>query len=193
MTTINTEALRHAVAASSLLNPRSNINVDDAEELIQKYLAYDASQQVTNFDRVSNWLATAGKEKTPANLATQVGVHLEEVSELLEAITITSPTGAMSNVTIEAKMLLEMIGDGLKKGHFGVEIYDREAVLDALCDADVTGNGIAYLAGFDKNGADKEVLNSNDSKFENGKAVILEGGKIGKGAQYFAPDLSKFV
>lgn len=148
---------------------------------------------MTNFDRVSAWLQAAGKEKTKENLGVQVGCHLEEFSELLTCITITSPTGAMSNVLIEAKMILDLVANGLKSGEFGVEIYDREGALDALCDADVTGNGIAYLAGFDKNGADKEVLDSNDSKFEDGKPVILEGGKIGRGKYYVAPDLSKFV
>lgn len=147
----------------------------------------------TNFDRVSSWLAAAGKEKTPENLAVQVGCHIEEFCELLMAINVSSPTGALANVMIEAKMILEMVAAGLKGGHLGVEIYDREAALDALCDADVTGNGIAYLAGFDKNGADQEVLDSNDSKFEDGKPVILDGGKIGKGKDYRAPDLTQFV
>ena len=148
---------------------------------------------MTNYDRVAKWLETAGKEKTPENLAVQVGVHIEEFTELLMAINLTSPTGAMANVLIEAKMILEMVATGLKTGVFGVEIHDREAVLDALCDADVTGNGIAYLAGFDKNGADKEVLDSNDSKFEDGKAVLAPGGKILKGCNYKAPDLTPFV
>ena len=31
------------------------------------------------------------------------------------------------------------------------------------------------------------------SLFENGQPVLLEGGKIGKGADYTAPDLSRFV
>jgi hypothetical protein len=62
-----------------------------------------------------------------------------------------------------------------------------------LCDVEVTLNGVAYLAGFDKDGADQEVLASNESKLENGKAVILEGGKIGKGKSYKAPDLRGFV
>jgi hypothetical protein len=65
--------------------------------------------------------------------------------------------------------------------------------LDALCDTEVTGNGIAYLADFDKNGADKEVLASNESKLVDGKPVLMPGGKIGKGPNYKAPDLSGFV
>lgn len=41
--------------------------------------------------------------------------------------------------------------------------------------------------------ADDEVLNSNDSKFEAGVAVILPGGKIGKGRNYVAPNLEPYV
>ena len=144
----------------------------------------------TNFDRVSSWLKIAGKEQNNKNLSTQVGVHLEEVAEMLEAMNITSPTGAIANVLIEAKMILQLVATGLKSGEFGVQIFDHEAMLDALCDQDVTLNGVAYLAGYDKNRADKAVLDSNDSKFEDGKAVILEGGKIGKGKNYVRADFS---
>ena len=66
-------------------------------------------------------------------------------------------------------------------------------MLDALCDREVTGNGVAYIAGFDKDAADQAVLASNESKLEDGKPVILPGGKIGKGKHYAAPDLRAFV
>jgi hypothetical protein len=52
---------------------------------------------------------------------------------------------------------------------------------------------VAYLAGFDKDAADEEVLASNESKLEDGVPVILEGGKIGKGKNYKAPNLRGFV
>lgn len=147
----------------------------------------------TNFDRVAHWLTAAGKEPNAKNLATQVGCHFEEFTELLTCITVTSPTGAMPNVLVEAKMILDMVAQGLKSGDFGVEIYDREGALDALCDADVTGNGIAYLAGMDKNRADKKVLDANDDKFVDGKPLILEGGKIGKRPGWTAPSLADCV
>ncbi len=147
----------------------------------------------TNFDRVSAWLATAGKEKTKENLSVQTGCHIEEFTEFLRAISLGSPTGAISNVLIEAAMILDLVATGLKQGQFSVEIYDREAVLDALCDMDVTGNGVAYFAGFDKNRGDKKVLDANDDKFIDGVPVILEGGKIGKRPGWTAPDLSDCV
>lgn len=66
-------------------------------------------------------------------------------------------------------------------------------MLDALCDREVTGNGLAFLLGFDKDAADQEVLRSNDSKLnEDGTPVILPGGKIGKSRRYRAPNLEAF-
>ena len=77
--------------------------------------------------------------------------------------------------------------------HIGIPESRREDALGALCDAEVTGNGVAYLAGFDKPGADRAVLASNDAKLVGGKPVLLEGGKIGKPADWRAPDLRPFV
>lgn len=65
--------------------------------------------------------------------------------------------------------------------------------LDALCDREVTGNGVAFLAGMDKDGADKAVLDSNDAKLVDGKPVILPDGKIGKPPGWTPPNLAPFV
>lgn len=148
---------------------------------------------MSNFERVSNWLKAAGKEPNGKNLSIQIGVHLEEFTEFLRCIR-THKDGY--------QMLIDRcIGDlewfavKLKKGeHLAyIPIHLRVDALDALCDCDVTGNGVAYLAGFKKDEADQEVLRSNDSKFVDGKPVILEGGKIGKGPDYYPPQLKQFT
>lgn len=66
-------------------------------------------------------------------------------------------------------------------------------LLDALCDQIVTAIGVAHMFGFDIQGALQEVANSNDSKFEDGKPVFNEHGKIAKGKNYFKPELAKFI
>jgi hypothetical protein len=148
---------------------------------------------MTNYQRTANWLEACGKEPSEANLSVQIGCHLEEFVELL--LTIRTDKDGY------ARLLERCIGDlgwfatKLKRGESMAHIPHRLRVdaLDALCDCEVTGNGIAYLAGFSKDAADLEVLRSNESKLVDGKAVILEGGKIGKPPSYSPPDLKSFV
>lgn len=146
-----------------------------------------------NYDRVSNWLKVAGKVPSVETMSVQSGVMIEEMAEFFETVHFTDNAGD-GNVALQmVTAILHKIGDELKKNGRQLGIKDRVACLDALCDIDVTLNGVAFLAGFDKNAADDEVLNSNDSKFENEKAVILPGGKIGKSSSYVPPDLTRFV
>lgn len=74
-----------------------------------------------------------------------------------------------------------------------IPIHLRTDALDALCDREVTGNGVAYFAGFNKPAADVAVMDSNDAKLVDGKPVILEGGKIGKPEGWKPPELRSFV
>jgi hypothetical protein len=149
----------------------------------------------TNFKRTANWLQACGKQVgNERHISTQIGCDLEEVSEFLREITIESNTGLSSFALQEIAILLDGIGKTIKLGHATAKIYDREQALDALCDREVTANGVAYLMGLNKEGADQEVLRSNDSKLNaDGSAVILEGGKVGKSDLYSAPDLSGFI
>jgi hypothetical protein len=148
---------------------------------------------MTNYQRTANWLKACGKEPTIENLSVQLGVHLEEFCELLACL--RSDSEGYGKLLERTKADLEWFAVKLKKREqfVYIPIHLRVDALDALCDSEVTGNGVAYLAQFDKDAADQEVLASNESKLEEGKPVILEGGKIGKGAQYKAPELRGFV
>jgi hypothetical protein len=61
--------------------------------------------------------------------------------------------------------------------------------------SEVTGNGVAFLADFDKDAADQAVLDSNDSaSWLTARLCSLPGTtKIGKGKDYKAPNLRGFV
>lgn len=97
------------------------------------------------------------------------------------------------DVVTAAVRVLDEVADDLKSGELQARFHDPIAGLDAICDSEVTGNGIAYLAGFDKDGADQAVLASNEAKLVDGKPVLKPGGKIGKPEGWKAPDLTPFV
>lgn len=133
-----------------------------------------------------NWFKVAKPEPTDKDVCVQIGVRYEEVSEFDSAIRNNCEDNAYNSEYYkrtkdceEAKLKLSRVNS--------VE------VLDALADQIVTAVGVAYMMGFDIIGALKEVNASNWSKFENGKAVTDENGKIIKGENYFEPDLDKFV
>tara|TARA_R110000796_G_scaffold9608_1_gene32697 strand:- start:67 stop:513 length:447 start_codon:yes stop_codon:yes gene_type:complete len=148
---------------------------------------------MTNYERTKEWLIACGKEPSPENLSVQIGCQLEEFCELLSCLRTDSD--GYAKLLERTRVDLEWFAKKLKRREQSLYVptHLRGDALDALCDIEVTGNGVAFLAGFDKDAADQAVMDSNDSKLEDGKAVILEGGKIGKGKDYKAPNLRDFV
>lgn len=149
---------------------------------------------MTNYQRTADWLKACGKQPNIGNTSVQIGCHLEEFVELLKCLRTDSEGYAKLIERCAADLAWFAIK--LKKGEQIVYIphHLRAEALDALCDGEVTGNGVAYLAGMDKPPADVAVLDSNDAKLIDGKPVFVEGTtKIGKPEGWRAPDLSKFV
>lgn len=128
---------------------------------------------------IKKWFEIAVPEPTEQNQSVQLGCHAEETVELLEAVGIFPAE-------------LWELSHELKNQECTLKI-DREALLDALCDQIVTAVGVAHMFGMDIESALKEVNDSNYSKFESGKPVFNEQGKIAKGENYFAPNLEKFI
>jgi len=151
---------------------------------------------MSNYQRTEDWLKACGKEPNEENLSLQIACHLEEITEFLQCLSIETSGGDIDNGLItESSLMVGTVTAKIKMGICKAKIpYKlRHDALDALCDMEVTGNGIAYLAGFNKIDADQTVLDSNDAKLVDGKPVILPSGKIGKPEGWIAPDLSKFV
>lgn len=148
---------------------------------------------MTNYERTRAWLIACGKEPSPENVSLQIGCQLEEICEFLG--TLRTDSDGYAKLLERTRTDLDWFAGKLKRREQFVFIptHLRVDALDALCDIEVTGNGVAFFAGFDKDSADQAVIDSNDSKLEDGKAVILPGGKIGKGKDYKAPDLKGFV
>lgn len=147
----------------------------------------------TNFQRTAEWLAACGKTPNEQDASVQIGCHLEELCEFLGTLR-TASDGYAKLIERTREDLLWFASKLKRREQFAyVPAHLREDALDALCDTDVTGNGVAYLLGMDKDAADAAVLASNDAKLVDGQPVLLPGGKIGKPEGWRAPDLKGFV
>ncbi len=148
---------------------------------------------MNNYERTAAWLKACGKQPSAEDLSLQIGCMVEEFCEFLKALRCDSE--GYAKLLERTRLDLEWYASKLKRKEQEVyiPIYMRTDALDALCDVKVTCDGVAYLAGFDMNGADEVVLNSNDAKLVDGKPVILEGGKIGKPEGWQAPNLRGFA
>lgn len=147
---------------------------------------------MSNYQRTAAWLHACGKEQNEHNVSVQIGCHIEEFVEFLECIDVNIGADTKASVI----MALTDLAKGLKAGGiwYARIPYGRRAdALDALCDMEVTGNGVAYFAQMDKEGADLAVLEANEAKLVDGKPVILPGGKIGKPEGWKAPNINLYV
>lgn len=132
-------------------------------------------------------------EPTPRNLEVQLGVHFEEVVEMLDEIHTNDETTLFR--LLRAREAMTFLARMFKNGEVGsCALRNPQAMLDAICDQIVTGTGVAHMLRYDVCGAMDEVNDSNFSKFdENGQPIFDQNGKIVKGPNYRKPDLSRFV
>ena len=148
--------------------------------------------------QIKKWFETAVPYPTEHNIHAQLGVHLEEVAEMLSAL---RDAGAKFPVREQLGFVVDVLNFIQKQinaytngAEIVVQDLDRVEILDALCDQIVTAIGCAHMLGMDIEGALAEVARSNDSKFdEDGQPIFNPQKKIMKGPNYFAPDLTKFV
>lgn len=125
------------------------------------------------------------------NFSTQLGVHFEEVREMIQELVGTDE--ATSTILLEADQALHRLSQHLKQTLHSVSINRRLEYLDALCDQIVTATGCAHMAGMNIVGAMHEVNSSNESKLVDGRAIFDENSKFQKGPDYRKADLAPFV
>ena len=140
---------------------------------------------------IKKWFELAKPNPTIEDVCVQIGCHYEEVAEMAQCAGDDCVADAANIVSENHKnkndaylVAMELLVD---------DSESKIELLDSLCDQIVTAIGVAHMLGFDIEGALNEVNNSNYSKFEDGKPVFNEQGKIAKGKDYFAPNLEKFV
>lgn len=136
---------------------------------------------------IRNWFKAAKPEPTAKDACTQMGCHFEEVAEMATAIRAHNSADIISEIGDLLKSALPQSAENyLNKS-------DHIELLDALCDQIVTATGVAYMMGFDIEGALKEVIRSNNSKMVDGKFEFDDNGKIKKPDSYSEPDLAPFI
>jgi len=88
-----------------------------------------------------------------------------------------------------------LIGEEFKELNEAYAAGDRVETLDALIDILVVTIGAIHSAGFDAEGAWKEVMRTNFAKIdkETGKVRKREDGKVLKPVGWTPPDLTSFV
>lgn len=140
-----------------------------------------------------DWFVVCRPEPTRKDFNVQLGVHCEEVGEMLDEL---SPQDLVTAELIkQANEAMKALAHRLKTTPNGVVIKEenRKDFLDAMVDQIVTGTGSAQYLGMNVVGALNEVNISNYSKFVDGKPIFDENGKIAKGPGYIKADLSPFV
>lgn len=92
-------------------------------------------------------------------------------------------------------MYLKLIDEEHQELQEALEANDRVEQLDALIDILVVTIGAIHSAGFDAEGAWKEVMRSNFAKIDptTGKVRKREDGKVLKPEGWTAPELAPFV
>ena len=136
---------------------------------------------------IRDWFKLAVPTPTDKNRAVQIGVHFEEVAEMAEAIGAET-LAQTAHTTAEIYKVDFTEGIRVSAMHF-----NRQDLLDALCDQIVTAVGVAHMFGLDIEGALAEVNRSNWSKFVDGKPTFDANGKIAKPPSYSKPNLEQFV
>ncbi|MDP4545883.1 nucleoside triphosphate pyrophosphohydrolase family protein [Psychrobacter faecalis] len=137
---------------------------------------------------IANWFKAAKPEPTHDDVIAQMACHFEEVDEMIDSTNIHPFTNHLYEVRRNCKQIRDnnLSSDCISKG-------DNLELLDALCDQIVTATGVAYMMGFDIEGALKEVIRSNNSKMVDGKFIFDDNGKITKPESYSEPDLTPFI
>lgn len=141
-----------------------------------------------------NWFKQALPSPMARNFTTQLGCHLEELGETLDALVLHSDDATK---IVQAQWWIEDIkrlATALKTGEVYVDnVQSVDGLIDGLADQHVTLTGLAHIVNLDFDGAKAEVDRSNFSKFVDGKPIFNANGKIAKGPDYVPPNLDPFI
>lgn len=144
------------------------------------------------FKRTENWMNARTPNPTPSDFITQVGVLYEEMDELTSALaTMLGNSYDVQALRTELHRFAEYLkaddGERFKsimnnRAQTNPELLHETT--DALVDVAFVALGAITRQGLDTELIYQRVVESNESKFIDGKPVVLPNGKFGKGPDY---------
>lgn len=134
------------------------------------------------------WFAVVLANDAPGTdrFPVQLGCHLEEVVEMLNEV--YAADSDVNSALEEACIELTKAAEALKAGQQEVSVDNPEAFEDSLLDQLVTGTGLLKMRGADVAESVARVDVANFTKFVDGKPVYKDGGKVGKGPNFWNPE-----
>jgi predicted HAD superfamily Cof-like phosphohydrolase len=134
------------------------------------------------------WFAVVLANDAPGTdrFPVQLGCHLEEVVEMLQEVYVADSD--VNSALEEACIELTKVAEALKSGQQEVAVDNPEAFEDSLLDQLVTGTGLLKMRGADVAESVARVDVANFTKFVDGKPVYKDGGKVGKGPNFWNPE-----
>lgn len=134
----------------------------------------------------NKWFDIAAPDPTTEMACVQIGCHMEEFAEMLEALGLEISSDYIHGIAKRFKQkdirALNIIKDA-----------NLLALADSMGDQQITSTGVMKMFKMDPIGILNEINRSNFSKFEDGKPVFDENGKIGKGKYYIKPNLKPYI
>jgi predicted HAD superfamily Cof-like phosphohydrolase len=150
-----------------------------------------------SIESIALWHKRARPAPADKDFNVQLGCHLEEIVEMIEALRFSHRNGTGVQMPGKNSMLYQQIkdfADGLKAGRITAEVANRKELVDALADQIVTAVGVGHCASTNIVKAVDIVNTSNWSKFSpNGEPYFDQNGKVLKGPNYVPPALDSCV
>ena len=150
-----------------------------------------------SIESIALWHKRARPAPADKDFNVQLGCHLEEIVEMIEALRFSHRNGTGVQMPGKNSMLYQQVkdfADGLKAGRIIAEVANRKDLVDALADQIVTAVGVGHCASTDIVKAVDIVNTSNWSKFSpNGEPYFDQNGKVLKGPNYVPPALDSCV
>jgi len=146
-----------------------------------------------SLDTIHLWFKRVHPNMSSRELDLQVAILLEEFQELL----FTFELEFNREFHLDHRILADQINKisyALKEGKTSLTIKDRTKFAKESGDLVVAAMGAMTQAGINAKKVVQKIDESNWSKLDfNGKPYYDENGKVIKGENYHAPNLSKYV